>query len=134
MATLPVRDDRGGMDTHRLGRRFEAPAERHLVAAGWTVVDRNVRHRRKEVDLVVRKGRVVAFVEVKGRRGTFAGDPLDAITPAKRRGIESVARWWVARHGRPGDAYRFDAVAVRVGPGGRSMLEHVVEAWRPGDG
>lgn len=122
------------MNTHRLGRRFEALAERHLVTAGWTVVDRNVRHRRKEVDLVVRRGRVVAFVEVKGRRGTVAGDPLDAITRTKRREIEAVARWWVARHGRPDDAYRFDAVAVRVGPGGGSEVEHVVEAWRPGEG
>lgn len=122
------------MDTHSLGRRFEDIAAAWLEAAGWTVVDRNVRHRRREVDLVIRRREVVAFVEVKGRRGAGRGDPLDAITGAKRREIESVARWWVARHGGSDDVYRFDAVAVRASRNsGAVEVEHVEAAWRLGE-
>lgn len=104
-----------------------------LEAAGWTVVDRNVRHRRREIDLVIRRGATVAFVEVKGRRGRGRGDPLDAITGLKRREIESVARWWVARHGRPDDDYRFDAVAVRASRHAAVTVEHVEGAWFLGE-
>ncbi len=118
------------MDTHRLGQAFEGVAARHLERRGWQVLDRNVRWRRKEVDLVVRRGAVVAFVEVKGRRGNGFGHPLDAITARKRREIESVAHWWVERHGAPGLVYRFDAVAVEEDPDGRLRVEHVEDAWR----
>ena len=43
------------------------------------MLGRNVRHRRKEIDLVVRRGSVVAFVEVKGRRDAAVGHPLEAL-------------------------------------------------------
>lgn len=120
------------MNTHRVGRRFEALAEARLVASGWTTLDRNVRYGRKEIDLVVRRGDLVAFVEVKGRRGPECGDPLEAVTGRKRREIEAVARWWVERFGRPGDLFRFDVVAVRAA-GGRVTTEHVEDAWRVGE-
>ena len=83
------------MDTHRLGRCFEEAAARWLEARGWTVLGRNVRCHREEVDLIVQRGRVVAFVEVKGRRGRGYGAPAEAVTWRKRREIEGVARWWI---------------------------------------
>ena len=117
------------MDTHARGRRFEDHAARYLSAAGWTLLGRNVRAGRREIDLVIRRGRTVAFVEVKGRRDDRTGDPLAAITPRKQIEIARVAREWIRTHGRPGDEYRFDAVAVRCRPGGRVEVEHVEDAW-----
>ena len=118
------------MDTHRRGRLFEAVAARHLERKGWAVVARNVREGRREVDLIVRKGDVVAFVEVKGRRSGGTGHPLEAITWRKRREIAVVARSWIRRFGRPGEIYRFDAVAVRPATTGRGWwVEHVEDAW-----
>ena len=75
-----------------LGRRFEALAERHLKEMGWRVLDRNVRFVRKEMDLVVEKDGLVAFVEVKGRSGPAFGHPLEAITRKKRKAISVAAR------------------------------------------
>lgn len=115
-----------------MGKRFEDLAAQALVEAGWEVVERNTRYGRREIDLVVRRGAVVAFVEVKGRRNGEHGDPLHAITRRKRAEIEDVARYWIARHGRPGDRYRFDAVAVRPRAGGGLEIEHVEDAWRCG--
>jgi len=118
--------------SHRFGIRCEQLAARHLAAAGWRVLHRNYRFGHREIDLIVRRGEVVAFVEVKGRSGTAYGHPLAAVTPRKRREIERVARQWMARFGRPGDVYRFDAVAVRLDAAGAPLIDHVPDAWRPG--
>lgn len=120
----------GMASTHDLGRRFEEMAERYLVARGWQVLERNVRRGRKEIDLVVRRGRVVAFVEVKGRRGAGYGHPLEAITWRKRREIAHVARGWIGENGLPGLLYRFDAVAVECTRDGTHRVQHVEDAWR----
>lgn len=113
-----------------LGDRGEEVAARHLTARGWTVTHRNFRMGRKEIDLVARRGEVVAFVEVKTRAGRGYGHPLEAITWKKRREIGQVAQAWIERHGREGDVYRFDAVAVLVLGGGEPQVEHVEDAWR----
>ena len=119
------------MDTHARGRAFEHLAASRLRRDGFTVEARNVRFGREEIDLVVRRGRLVAFVEVKGRSRSDRGHPLGAIDHRKRAAIARVARAWIGRHGRAGDVYRFDAVSVvRATDGWR--VDHVPDAWRLG--
>ena len=118
------------MTNKTFGDRGEDLAARHLERAGWKVLDRNFRMGRKEIDLVARRGEVVAFVEVKTRAGSGYGHPLEAITWKKRREIQQVAAAWIDRKGRPGDTYRFDAVAVMIAGGGEPRIEHVEDAWR----
>ena len=113
-----------------LGDRGEQLAADHLVRAGWTVLHRNFRLGKKEIDLVARRGEVVAFVEVKTRAGLGYGHPLEAITAKKRREIHQVAAAWMERHGKPDDVYRFDAVAILLPSGGEAVIEHVEDAWR----
>ena len=125
------RAHRRSVDTHRLGRCFEEAAARWLEARGWTVLGRNVRFHPKEVDLIVQRGRVVAFVEVKDRRGRGYGAPAEAVTWRKRREIEGVARWWIERHGRASLDYRFDVVAVEPDGRGGLTIEHLEDGWRP---
>ena len=117
------------LDTIRRGRRFEALAEALLKKRGCRILDRNVRFLRKEIDLVVEKDGLVAFVEVKGRSGPAFGHPLEAITWRKRRAISVVANAWIARSSFEARSYRFDAVSVRIMPGGAVELEHVEGAW-----
>lgn len=116
--------------SHELGRQGEALAAEHLERRGWHILERGFRLGHKEIDLVARRGRVVAFIEVKTRAGERYGHPLDGITAAQRREIELVARAWIARHGPPGVAYRFDAVAITWPRAGPPALEHVPDAWR----
>jgi len=94
------------------------------------VLARNYRMGHKEIDLVARRGEVVAFVEVKTRAGHGYGHPLEAITWKKRREIAQVAATWIDRHGRPDYVYRFDAVAILLPTGGDPTIEHVEDAWR----
>ena len=119
-----------GTNNKPLGDRGEQLAVDHLERGGWMVLSRNFRIGHREVDLVARRGEIVAFVEVKTRAGLGYGHPLEAITPQKRREIERVAQIWVERHGRPGDVYRYDAVAVLIPAGGEPQIEHVEDAWR----
>jgi putative endonuclease len=118
---------------HALGRWGEERAARFLVRRGWTVLARNYRFGRREVDLVARRGDVVAFVEVKTRAGRGFGMPQEAITALKRREIEAVATDFLFRHRLEGVSVRFDAMAIEVDRGLRVVrVEHVEDAWRPG--
>jgi len=119
---------------HALGRCGEEHATRVLQARGWTVLARNYRFGRREVDLVVRRDDLVAFVEVKTRAGPGYGSPLEAVTRLKRREIEAVAAHFLLCHGLTSVQVRFDAVGIQVLRGVRTTVEveHVEDAWRPG--
>ena len=120
---------------HALGRWGEQRAARFLEHRGWTVLARNYRFGRREVDLVIRRGDLVAFVEVKTRAGLGYGTPQESITALKRREVEAVAAQYLARHGLQDLTVRFDAVAIVVQDrGGASdvAIEHLEDAWRPG--
>lgn len=78
-----------------------------------------------ELDLVVRRGRMLAFVEVKSKSGDRFGDPLAMVSPAKVERVRRAAAAWLAAHPEAaGLEVRFDVVAVR---GGR--VEHVRGAF-----
>jgi putative endonuclease len=104
------------MDTRqKLGRAAEEVAARHLVGRGWRLLGRNVRVGRGELDIIARRGRILAFVEVKARRTSTCGAPEDAIDLRKRRQVARLAELWLAA--RPWqllgvDEVRFDVIAV----------------------
>ena len=116
------------MERHRFARWAEDTAARHLESEGWEVLARNWRAGPREVDLVVRRGDVTAFVEVKARRAHAFGHPLEAIDKDKRRGLAEAARRWLAERPEFAPVVRFDAVAV-VREGGEWKVHHVPDAW-----
>lgn len=103
---------------------------RALAREGWAILAHRFRAGRHDVDLVVRRGDLVAFVEVKTRASAGFGAPEQALSWRKRRALAWAAAVWVARHGRPGDRYRFDVVAVERAGGGMKT-RHIPDAWRP---
>lgn len=116
----------------RLGRAAEALAARSLERDGLRILDRNWRSGRRELDLVALDGEVVAFVEVRARRGG-PEDPLESLDWKKRRDLRRAAEAWIHAHPGVGREFRFDAVAVRAGPGGRAEIEHVRGAFTGDD-
>ena len=114
---------------HALGRLGEARARHYLLSRGWAILACNYRFGRREVDLVVRRGDLVAFVEVKTRAGRGYGAPEDAVTRLKRREIEIVAQQYLVGHRLDDVDVRFDVIAVTVGRDVR--IEHIEDAWRP---
>src|SRR5919106_6154405 len=74
------------------GLAGEQQAIRYLESRGWTIVAHRFRAGRAEIDVVARRGHLVAFVEVKVRRGGGVGTPLLGVPPAQRRGQVRGAR------------------------------------------
>jgi putative endonuclease len=117
-------------ERHLLGLQGERIAIAFLTSCGWSVEAHRFRLGRHDIDLVIRKDRLVAFVEVKTRRSASCGTGLEAVNRRKQRDIARVASVWMQRHGRPGDEYRFDLVAIQDFAGGPPGIEHVADAWR----
>ena len=115
-------------DRQALGALGERVAARWLARGGWEVVARRFRSGHRDIDLVARRDATVAFVEVKARRGLSLGDPVEAVGWRKRRQLERSAWVWIDRHGRAGEAYRFDVIGVLFGPGG-VRVRHVENAF-----
>lgn len=117
-----------------LGVLGERVAARWFAAQGYVVLARRFRCGHRDLDLVVARDGVVAFVEVKARRGPAFGGPLAAVHWRKRRELVRSAQVWVARHGRAGQAYRFDVFGVVVGrsPNGAGVVRvcHLANAFQ----
>ena len=110
------------LEAERRGRKGEALAAWYLRLKGWRVLARRVKTRRGEVDLVVRRGRMVAFVEVKWRR-TAAELDL-AIDEYRLRRVAAAAEAVAPRFVRPGDDQRIDVLLLAPG----RLPRHIVNA------
>ncbi len=102
-----------------MGRGGEAAERRALWwyrLRGWRILGANVWAGGNELDLIVRRGRELRFVEVKEKGGPAFGDPLEMVTAEKQRRLRRAAAAWLSR--RPeldGLRIGFDVVAVREG-------------------
>jgi putative endonuclease len=114
----------------RRGLWGERVARAYLVSRGWTIEAHRFRLGHQELDLVARRGELVAFVEVKTRATSAWGAPAESVLWRKRQTIARVAEVWRERHGRVGDVFRFDVIEVRVGKGGGYRVDHLEDAWR----
>jgi putative endonuclease len=111
--------------TRALGAYGEAYAARHLVDSGMVLLDRNWRCDAGEIDLVLRDGDVLVFCEVKTRRTTRYGNPLEAVTDRKAARLRRLAARWLAAHQlRPAEV-RLDLVGVLLPRHGGPTVEHV---------
>ncbi len=96
-----------------LGRRGEAVAEGFLRDRRYTIVARNFRCRAGEIDLVALDGATLVFVEVRSRRGTAMGTPLESVDGRKQAQVTRVARHFLAARGWADRTARFDVIGVR---------------------
>lgn len=110
------------------GELGEAIAARWLRRGGWRVVQRRFRSGHRDIDLIAERDGTVAFVEVKARRGTRFGHPVEAVNWRKQKELAKSARTWIDRHGQPAEVYRFDVIGVLV-DGERVRIRHVENAF-----
>jgi putative endonuclease len=105
------------------GRDGERRAAWWLWLKGWKILARRVRTPAGEVDLVVRRGNLVAFVEVKSRK-TDAG--LDfAIDEYRLARVAAAAEFLMPRFAGPGDDIRVDVILIAPG----QLPRHIENAW-----
>lgn len=106
----------------KLGQWGEDQAGRYLEAHGCQVVTTNWRCTAGEVDLVVRDGDWLAFVEVRTRRGRAFGTAAESITATKLARMAAVAESYVYETEWEGD-WRLDVVAIQVRSGQAPAIE-----------
>ena len=107
-----------------LGLSAESRAAALLIAKGYRIVARRFRSPVGEIDIVARRGRAIAFVEVKAR-GRL-DDAAEAVIVRQQRRIIAAAEAWLASH--PDDMncdIRFDVMLVAP----RSLPRHIVAAF-----
>lgn len=97
--------------TQHRGRAWEEVALGHLRRHGLTLVEANFRCKGGEIDLVMRDGAAIVFVEVRQRAGRAHGGAAASITPAKLRRLVCAAQTWLLRCPRTPPC-RFDVVAI----------------------
>jgi putative endonuclease len=115
----------GGDDRGRLGRWAEDLAAAYLESRGYRVLARNLRTPEGELDIVARKGEVLALVEVRARRGGAVGSAAESIGPRKRQRLLRAAAAYL-QEADPTLQPRLDVLLVELSPRGRLLrLEHI---------
>ena len=100
----------------KAGTAAERRVARWYLLRGWRILGANVWAGGYELDLVVRRGRALRFVEVKEKRGERYGDPLEMGGGEKQRRIRRAAESWLAAHPDAAELVpAFEVVAVRDG-------------------
>jgi len=97
---------------HALGLSAENLAAWYLRLTGWRILKQRYKTKAGEIDLIAKRRKTVAFVEVKARKTRRAA--LEAVTPASQRRIARAAKIFVSQHAKAGFyTLRFDIVIVR---------------------
>jgi putative endonuclease len=109
---LLTQDKPKQLHNRRVGAWGENLATDYLIAKGYEILARNARTSAGEIDLIVRKGELLSFVEVKTRRSTSFGPPEEAITPAKQQRMSDAAELWLEAHPEEKGAWQLDVIAV----------------------
>jgi putative endonuclease len=115
----------------RFGDAGEKAAEDVLARDGYRVVARKHRCPRGEVDLVLERGELLVFVEVRTRATALFGRPEETVGAGKQRRIVRAARDFLARWRGPPRGARFDVVAVLDRPGTPEVM-HIPNAFDAG--
>ncbi len=96
--------------------RGERRVARYYRLRGYRILGANVHVGGYELDLIVRRGRTLIFVEVKERATDAYGGPVAAVGPEKRRRVRHAARAWLHAHRVPrGLDVRLEVAAVLAG-------------------
>jgi putative endonuclease len=107
------------------GHSAERRALRHYRLRGFRILAVNAWAGGNELDLVVRRGRRLAFVEVKEKAGADLGDPLEMVGLEKQRRLRRAAAAWLATNPDLADLeVSFEVLAVRA-----DGVERVAEAF-----
>nr|WP_163502799.1 YraN family protein [Halomonas socia] len=101
----------GPADARQRGAQIERSVADWLIQRGLVLVASNQHAKGGELDLVMRDGEILVFIEVKHRADSRHGHPLEFVTATKQRRLIRAARFYLQRNGLS-CACRFDVVAV----------------------
>jgi putative endonuclease len=115
------------------GTKGEDEAARFLTRSGYAIVDKNVRTRNGEIDLVAREGKTLVFVEVKTRRAMEGDPPQAAVNTRKQNRLGRLALGYLKLKRIRQTPCRFDVVSVIFNDEGAvKAIRHIPNAFSVG--
>lgn len=115
----------GWINKRQTGAVYEDAVARWLSEQGYQIVERNFYCRQGEIDLIARDGRYLVFIEVKYRRDSQCGHPLEAVSVSKQKKIVKAAAYYCHKYRISEEqACRFDVVSI-LG----NDIEHIQNAF-----
>src|SRR6266571_3063762 len=100
-----------------LGRKGEDLAVEHLRKAGYRIIERNIRTRYGEIDIVAEDGSCMVFVEVRTMASGLMA-PEESVTWRKQRQVASLAMRYLQDRGTVDVDWRADVIAIEIGANG----------------
>ncbi len=131
---LPGMGGRLFTPAQKLGRSSEGYVAEHLRSIGYTILQRNYRCKRGEIDIIAFRKGTMAFVEVRSRTGGCAREAQESVDDPKQKRIIEAARCYRAgrMRGEPEVFLRFDVAAVTWDNNGKiSGMSYYEDAFRP---
>jgi putative endonuclease len=113
---------------HAFGQYSEALAANYLVTKGFTILAQNFRYKRFEIDIIVKKGELIVFVEVKARKNNLFGNPEAFVSKKKIRAIRLVAEHYL-RSKNHKQTIRFDIISVLGRKEGGVEVMHLEDSF-----
>lgn len=114
----------------QLGKSGEKIAAKYLADKGYSIIERNYRYERGEIDLIAKDQDTTVFVEVKTRRSLKYGIPQAAVTPKKQAQISMVALGYLNEIDAFNSPCRFDVIAITLPPASEKLkIEHIKNAF-----
>ena len=115
------------MTQQELGQFGETLAANHLKNKGYSILYRNYKFLKNEVDIIARYEDKIIVVEVKTRQTAEIGEPWMAVTKAKQKLIIQVANHFIQTNEIENDT-RFDIISI-VHNSFRTKIEHIEDAF-----
>ncbi|MBD2757215.1 YraN family protein [Spirosoma validum] len=109
------------------GNQGEEEAVHYLREKGYEIMTRNYRYQHAEIDLIVKKGKLLAFVEVKTRTNLSYGNPEEFVSYTKAKLVMKAAEQYIFARDWQGDI-RFDIIAVTIA-GSELRIKHIEDAF-----
>ncbi|ONF94905.1 YraN family protein [Sphingomonas jeddahensis] len=119
----PTRNTDQRRTAEAAGRRGERLAAWWLRLKGWSILDRRIRTPAGEVDLVAKRGALIAFVEVKTRASAAELD--FAIDQRRLARVAAAAEYLMPRYATNGEDIRVDVILLAPG----TRPRHIENAW-----
>lgn len=116
-------------NSKKFGLKGEKIAEELLKAKGYSIIKRNFRFGKGEIDIIAKDGNCLVFVEVKTRKNMNFGDPEYAITQSKIKQLKKIADAYFYVNGIVNQDCRFDVITI-VGQKEEDLkINHIINAF-----
>lgn len=114
--------------SYELGKTGEDEAAAYLIREGYTILERNWRFAKAEIDIIASKGEWLVMTEVKTRQNSAFGDPEEFVSRTKQRHLIRAANRYADLYATD-QQIRFDIIAIIIEP--QFKLHHIEEAFYP---